>query len=88
MRHEAPLRSRGSARHGDRLTDTHCRNAPVCPGLAAAFLAGCRPARGAESAVSAGAADLARMSLRQLSSLQVTSVAKAPEALGEAPAAV
>jgi iron complex outermembrane recepter protein len=67
----------------------HCRNVPVCLALTAAtFLAGCWPARAAGSVVTDGAEDLTRMSLQQLSSLQVTSVAKAPEALAGAPAAV
>ena len=67
-----------------------CRNGPVCLALTVAttFLAGCWPAPAAAQPSPAGAEALARMSLEQLSNLEVTSVAKTPQPLSEAPAAV
>lgn len=63
-----------------------CRNGQVCLAIAA-WLAGCWPLHAAGAAGGAGA-QLTSMSLEQLSNLRVTSVAKAPQALSEAPAAV
>jgi iron complex outermembrane recepter protein len=69
-------------------TDALCRNGPVCLALAVAgLLAGGWPPCAAAQAADREA-DLAGMSLQQLTSLQVTSVAKAPQALSEAPAAI
>jgi iron complex outermembrane recepter protein len=74
---------------GVRGTDTFCRNGPVCLALAAAlsFAAGCSPAH-ADALTSGPVEKLSGMSLQQLSNLEVTSVAKAPQALSEAPAAI
>jgi iron complex outermembrane recepter protein len=67
-----------------------CRNGPVRLALTVAttFLAGGWPAPAAAQPAPAGAEALARMSLEQLSNLEVTSVAKTPQPLSEAPAAV
>jgi iron complex outermembrane recepter protein len=66
------------------------RKGSACLALtaAASLLSGGWPARAAARPARGGDEELARMSLAQLSNLEVTSVAKAPQPLSEAPAAV
>lgn len=67
-----------------------CRKGAVCLTLtvAASLLGASSPARASARTAGGGEAALARMSLAQLSNLEVTSVSKTPQPLSKAPAAV